>query len=90
MDSLAACAMCTVLTAGKSNHSVAKSVICHRFRNITIYQKSWSVRASNGEIHGQLWQNGRVDVVGMLVGVNELWMLRRRVANLWKKLNCDA
>jgi len=31
-----------------------------------------------------------VDVVGMLVGVNVLWMLRRRVANLLKKLNCHA
>ena len=37
------------------------------------------------EVDAILWQNGLVDAVGMLVEVNELWMLMRRVVNLWKK-----
>jgi len=88
MNSLAACAICALLTANKSNHLVAEMQFFVDLETLLRYlEKSWPVRASDGEIHRQLWQNGSVDVVGMLVGVNELWMLRRRVASLWIKLN---
>jgi len=72
-----------MLTAGKSNHSVVgMQFFVDLEKSRYLEKKSWSVQASDGEFHHQLQQNGRVDVVGMLVGVNELWMLRRRVVNL--------
>jgi len=44
------------------------------------------------EVNVVLWQNGWVYVGGMLIGVNELWMLRRGVVNLREKaeLSCEA
>jgi len=51
MDSLAACAICALLTANKSNHSVAETQFFTDLETLLWYlEKSWPVRASDGEI----------------------------------------
>jgi len=54
MDSPAACAGCAMLIAGKSSHSVAGMQFFVDLKTLGYLEKSWSVRASDGEIQQQL------------------------------------
>jgi len=48
---------CAMLTVGKSNHSVAGTQFFVDLEILLGYlEKSWSVRASDGEFHRKLWQ----------------------------------
>jgi len=58
MDLPAACASRQMSIAGKSNHSVAGTQFFVDLETLLQYlEKSWLVRASDGEIYPQLWQN---------------------------------